>query len=104
VKEDPLGNGTTATGNMQAETSHMVLIISIPHTTTKEQKRYSTLNCCIYTIYIFMGCASFLGGSLRKRIRSFYSIPSGDYRDSLLYCLCYPCALTQEKIEIEGRK
>ncbi|KAG6872446.1 hypothetical protein C0995_009703 [Termitomyces sp. Mi166 len=59
-------------------------------------------HCCIYgllTVCLGIGCILQIGN--RGNIRSRYDIKGGGCTDCLTSCFCSPCALTQEKGEIE---
>jgi hypothetical protein len=48
-------------------------------------------------------CHCFLGCSGRNEIRKRYGIEGDSFMDCCIHTFCVPCALTQEKREIENR-
>jgi len=61
------------------------------------------MNGCIYAIVANIGCYCFLTGLFRGQVRRTYGIPGGSFEDCLIHCFCSPCAMTQEKLEIDAR-
>lgn len=51
----------------------------------------------------FYGCCMFgiVNGASRSQMREKYNIEGSFMSDCCLYCVCYPLALTQEKLEID---
>jgi Cys-rich protein (TIGR01571 family) len=50
---------------------------------------------------IALGCL--YSSSYRGKLRSKYNIPEGPVPDSVIHCLCWPCAFCQEHREIHYR-
>jgi Cys-rich protein (TIGR01571 family) len=50
---------------------------------------------------IALGCL--YSSSFRGRLRAKYNIPEGPVPDSVVHCLCWPCAFCQEHREIHYR-
>ncbi|XP_024383754.1 protein PLANT CADMIUM RESISTANCE 7 isoform X1 [Physcomitrium patens] len=50
---------------------------------------------------IALGCL--YSASYRGKLRSKYNIPEGPFSDSLIHCLCWPCAFCQEYRELHYR-
>ncbi|CAN6446022.1 unnamed protein product [Victoria cruziana] len=55
--------------------------------------------CCAATC----GCACFLTGSYRTRLRVNYGLPESPCADGLTHYFCDPCALSQEYRELRNR-
>jgi Cys-rich protein (TIGR01571 family) len=63
---------------------------------------YCDCNCCLYLgIDVCSGLGWILQIPLRADIRGRYRIRGNQFYDCLLSCFCRPCALVQERREIE---
>ncbi|KAI9099436.1 PLAC8 family-domain-containing protein [Phlyctochytrium arcticum] len=59
-------------------------------------------DCCVYSLTMGCGCAPCVGSGGRGSVRAKYNITGGSCGDLLAHCCCAPCALTQEKREIDS--
>ncbi|KAJ3048472.1 hypothetical protein HK097_010508 [Rhizophlyctis rosea] len=60
-------------------------------------------DCCIYTLAAACGCHSCVGAYGRGAVRNKHGIEGGIVGDWCAHLCCTPCALTQEKMEMEAR-
>jgi Cys-rich protein (TIGR01571 family) len=60
-----------------------------------------TADCCLFCVFQTIGCPCFLGMSGRTAIRTVRGIRGNGCFDCVLHCCFRPCALTQEKREVQ---
>ncbi|TPX60639.1 hypothetical protein SpCBS45565_g07471 [Spizellomyces sp. 'palustris'] len=59
-------------------------------------------DCLMYYCATQCGCGPCIGSGGRASVRSKYNITGDSCSDFCAHCFCVPCALTQEKREIDG--
>ena len=58
-------------------------------------------DAAIFALAACCGCYSCVGASGRGNVRAVRNIEGGFATDCLVHCCCVPCALTQEKNELD---
>ncbi len=58
--------------------------------------------CCTYSILSVCGLCCCVGASTRAALRGRFSIAGGFLGDCFSHMCCAPCALTQEKRELDA--
>ncbi|KAI9092363.1 PLAC8 family-domain-containing protein [Phlyctochytrium arcticum] len=58
-------------------------------------------DCIMYALVASMGCGACVGGGGRTTMRARYNIRGDSCVDCLAHLCCHPCALTQERMELD---